>query len=434
MKIVGTLIAASVTAGALAVLSCGSSDSPGDWQGGGGQDASGASGSGASAGVGGVAGSAQGGSGAAHTGGSGGTGPAGSGGGGGAAGAGGGGTGGGGTSGGGTGGGGGAAGTGGAETFGSEANPTGNPIGGGPGYTNMVCGNGSTAKYTVSSKTQLLDALSSATSGDVICVTADAEIDLSGTESVTIPGGVILGSDRGLNGSLGGHIFRTRGGGTTPQATFVAGGDNVRITGLRIEGPDSIQDQDLGDDVIGAIRETGNDNLEVDNCEIYDWSYAGVAFENSGPGDWYGTVHHNYFHHCHAKGYGYATAVGFGNVLIEANLYDYTRHAVTGYGGEGERYEVRYCTHGPHCTDTVFDVHAEGTWSGGGLSGRLYRIHHNTSTASNDSALGLAGTPSEGLYFNNNRVETGIYALGGMTRVFVTNNYIGGVFYASGQP
>ena len=124
--------------------------------------------------------------------------------------------------------------------------------------------------------------------------------------------------------------------------------------------------------------------------------------------------------------------VAFGNVLIEANLYDYTRHAVTGYGGQGETYEVRYNIHGSHCIDTVFDVHAEGTWSGGGLSGQLYKIHHNTVTHSGDYVLDLIGTPSEGMYIYNNRFETGVLSRGGMTRVSMTNNYIGNDLYPTG--
>jgi PKD repeat protein len=318
------------------------------------------------------------------------------------------------------------------ECYGAEAcNPTGSPIGGGAGYKNIVLPTDPRIAYTVTTVTQLRTALSSATAGQVVFIPSTANIDISGQSSFTIPGGVILAGDRGNAGSPGGRIYRTRTG-TFPLASFMAGGNNVRITGLRIEGADSVQGQDLGDDVKAAIMATNKDNLEVDNCEIYYWSYGGVVFENDGPGNWYGYVHHNYIHHVHAKGYGYATAVVFGNVLIEANLFDYTRHAVTGYGGQGEKYEVRYNIHGSHCIDTVFDVHAEGTWSGGGLSGQLYKIHHNTVTYSGDYALDLIGTPSEGMYINNNRFETGVLSRGGMTRVFMTNNYIGNDIYPTG--
>jgi len=213
----------------------------------------------------------------------------------------------------------------------------------------------------------------------------------------------------------------------------MVGGPDVRITGLRIEGADSVQGQDLGDDVKAAIMETEEDNLEVDNNEIYYWSYAAIAFENSGPGDWYGYIHHNYIHHCHAEGYGYGTMVAFGNVLIEANQYDYTRHAVIGEGCEGEKFEFRYNVHGTHAINPVLDLHRDcGGWSDGGVSGQLYKVHHNTITYSGSVTLNAYGTPSEGLYIYNNLLERGIRAGNGPSHIYMTHNYVGGVFYPEG--
>lgn len=77
---------------------------------------------------------------------------------------------------------------------------------------------------------------------------------------------MILASDRGLNGSPGGRIFRTRSGGSG-IATLVAG-DNVRITGLRIEGPNTAQNQNRGNNVLGGINAYNHIGLEVDNCEL----------------------------------------------------------------------------------------------------------------------------------------------------------------------
>jgi hypothetical protein len=322
------------------------------------------------------------------------------------------------------------------ETFGAEPNPTGNPIGGGAGYNEIILPTDPRVKFIVTTNSELRTALNSAVAGQVVFIPSTANIDISGEPSFSIPGGVILAGDRGNNGSLGGRIYRTRSG-YFAKGSFVVGGDDVRITGLRIEGADSVEGEDLGDNVNAAIISTNKNNLEVDNCEIYYWSYAGIAFENSGPGDWYGYVHHNYIHHCHAKGYGYATVVGFGNVLIEANLYDYTRHAVSGYGGEGETYEARYNIHGSHCIDTVFDVHAAGqnwaTWDGHTPSGRLYKIHHNTVENTGDYSLMYIGIPTEGMYIYNNRFARGINPYSGWTRCYMTNNYIGGIFYVSGQ-
>jgi len=318
------------------------------------------------------------------------------------------------------------------ETYGADPNPTGNPIGGGAGYTRIILQTDPSVKYVVTTKDQLRTALNSATAGQVVFIPSTANIDISGEPSFTIPGGVILAGDRGNAGSLGGRIYRTRFG-TFPKASFIVGGNNVRITGLRIEGADSVQGQDLGDNVKAAIMETGKDNLEVDNCELYYWSYAAIAFENNNPGTWYGYVHHNYIHHCYAKGYGYGTMVAYGNVLIEANSFDYTRHAFIGEGCAGEIVEVRYNTHGTHCIDGIFDLHTNcGGWTAGGISGKLYKIHHNTVTYSGNYLLNIYGTPSEGLYIYNNRAETGVLARNGIQRIFTTNNYISGVLTPSG--
>jgi hypothetical protein len=45
---------------------------------------------------------------------------------------------------------------------------------------------------------------------------------------------------------------------------------------------------------------------------------------------------------------------------------------------------------------------------------------------SSNYALNTYGTPSEGLYVESNRFETGILARNGTTRMFMTNNYVGG--------
>jgi hypothetical protein len=287
-------------------------------------------------------------------------------------------------------------------------------------------------KYVVTTRDQLLTALKSAKAGEVVFVPSSATIDLTGASTVTIPAGVILASDRGYNGRAGGLIKRDNSG-TIPLATFMAGGDNVRFTGLRIQGPHSGYGADYGDNVKCAIMEENKNGLEVDNCEIYYWSYAGVAFENTWNSAWSGHVHHNSIHHIAGKGYGYGVMVAYGNVLIEANSFDYTRHAVIGEGCSGESFEWRYNIHGTHCVDGILDLHRDcGGWSAGGVSGRLYKIHHNTVKMSSNYLLNTYGTPSEGLYINNNRFETGILARNGMTRIFMTNNYISGLLTTKG--
>jgi PKD repeat protein len=317
--------------------------------------------------------------------------------------------------------------------YGAETcNPTGNPIGGGAGYTRIITETDSRVKYVVTTRDQLLTALKSAKAGEVVFVPSSATIDLTGASTVTIPAGVILASDRGYNGRAGGLIKRDNSG-TIPLATFMAGGDNVRFTGLRIQGPHSGYGADYGDNVKCAIMEENRNGLEVDNCEIYYWSYAGVAFENTRNSAWSGNVHHNTIHHIAGEGYGYGVMVAYGDVLIEANNFDYTRHAVIGEGCPGEKFVYRYNYYGSHSLNPVLDLHTNcGGWSAGGVSGRLYDIHHNTIVYAGSVTLNAYGTPSEGLYITKNILATPVQALNGPTRIFMTDNRVAGKLVASG--
>jgi PKD repeat protein len=73
------------------------------------------------------------------------------------------------------------------ETFGAEPNPTGNPIGGGAGYTRIISETDPRVKYVVSTKDQLVTALRCAKSGDVVFVKGTANIDMSGAVGTVIP-------------------------------------------------------------------------------------------------------------------------------------------------------------------------------------------------------------------------------------------------------
>ena len=82
------------------------------------------------------------------------------------------------------------------ELFGAASNPTGDPLGGGDGYRDTVL----TGNYVVDTAAELVTALKNASSGQVVFVANDAEIDLTGLRSIKIPGGVTLASGRGAKG------------------------------------------------------------------------------------------------------------------------------------------------------------------------------------------------------------------------------------------
>jgi len=342
------------------------------------------------------------------------------------------------------------------ECFGAEAcNPTGNPIGGGAGYNGIISETDTEVKYVVSNKDQLLTALKSAKSGDIIFVKGNANIDLSGRFSTRIPSGITLASNRGQSGSLGGRIYQTRlsGDPTSAQHLFVVG-NNVQISGLRIEGPDTstASVELLG--VRNGIATGDNKGLVIDNCEIYGWSGAGISIWQSDEhpeltviglsstkiGRDIAYIHHNYIHHCQAD-WGYGIMVTKGTALIEANLFDYTRHAITGTGTPGEGYEAQYNIHLGNTTNNIFDVHGYPGDIPGAIAGDTYWIHHNSFYSSQPSEtyvksydVIIRGVPVQGVWIDHNSMQwygTYLYLhppvaqANGAGNIYMTQNLIG---------
>jgi hypothetical protein len=313
------------------------------------------------------------------------------------------------------------------NAYGADANPTGSPIGGGSGYKNIV--SRSSAKFIVDTKSELLSALQSARSGDVIYVEGNANIDMSGSYDVRIPAGVTLASNRGEGGAAGGRIYQSSRSAST---TFRIGGEHVRISGLRIEGPDTTSSSPTVAGIISSYR-----NLEVDNCEIFGWGNAAIGLIGTGGADMKtgGYIHHNYIHHNQNAGLGYGVCVSSGAVaLIEANYFDYCRHGIAGAGMAGDGYEARYNICGPNwfgISPHNFDMHGTSTGSGT-IAGDTIKIHHNTflgTTSQMPTCIAIRGMPRVGAYIDHNWFyftrDAPVWQTGGRTGVSVTNNLIG---------
>lgn len=282
-----------------------------------------------------------------------------------------------------------------ANVYGADANPTGNPIGGGVGYKSIFL----TGNYLVSTADELVNALARASAGQIVYVKSGVEIDLTHYTELQVPGGVTLAGDRG-NGTSPGPLLFTR----NTRATLISdAGPGVRITGLRIRGADGGVDpiDYIYDNLAFGIRSTFA-NLEVDNCEISDFSFAGVQVVGKN-----GYVHHNYIHHVQREGLGYPVQVG-GTALIEANIFDYYRHAIAASGFPGNGYEARYNIALAHATNTVFDMHGgadfcykaysvkptctDDEWW---MAGDWISIHHNTIMEVVKIGVGIRGVPWE---------------------------------------
>ena len=275
------------------------------------------------------------------------------------------------------------------ETFGCEANPTGDPIGGGAGYRDIK----TSGDVTVRTLADLLNALKTATAGQVIFIPDGVEIDLTGQQALALPAGVTLAGTRGLNGAAGARLF------TTQRATsplFCTTGDNTRVTGLRLEGPYAGAERIAQ---FSRCLSIGHDHCTVDNCEIYNWNLVGVGV--GGGGNVY--VHHNSIHHCQLSGYGYGVSTGRANCFIIANRFDWCRHDIASSGSPGDCYEAAWNWVGPNATSHRFDMHG-GSDRGDGtaIAGDWIRIHHNTFLDTKRRAVVIRGVPSQGAEIHHN--------------------------------
>lgn len=265
--------------------------------------------------------------------------------------------------------------------------------------------------------TELQAALGAAVAGEVVYVDDDVAIDLTG-QSLCVGAGVWLASGRGTAGSPGGQLFATAG---ASAPILQACGADVRITGLRITGPDpetcppewpSRCPNDVSGDVNCAYCTdtayavgTTWDTLEVDNNELSGWTYAAVGVHDAVGAD----VHHNHIHHGWREGLGYGVVV-YGqdptSALVRWNRFDAMRHVVAGQGYDEEDYEARDNLVEDAAIGHVFDMHGEDEVAGNGSpnAGRDIRVHTNIVLVADQPSFVVRGRPTVGAWFYDNCV------------------------------
>lgn len=268
-----------------------------------------------------------------------------------------------------------------------DSGPTNYFYGGGSGYPEQV--EKSEADYVVTSKGGVLDAASAASSGDIIFVDGDAEIDM-GADRVILDKGVTIASDRGKNGSDGALLYSDDGYKKWASQGVLRLGADGKAAGLRVKGP-------LPDE--GFIEYNGNmyssgvemgENAELENCEV---SNANHCVHLRGD-DCH--VHHSSIHHANMQGVGYSIgAVSTEGLLMEYCHTYHFRHVVgaTGAGGFEARYNI---IDGPALAH-AYDQHAPG--------GTYTKVHHNTQRVGDDVASGDPYAPL--MTFRGDDVQNG---------------------------
>lgn len=297
------------------------------------------------------------------------------------------------------------------------------PIGGGSGYLGGIYTSGDVTISTSDTYSTARTKIEGASSGQVVYVNEDVDLNLqiANDDYITIPAGVTLASNRGAGGtSLGGRLKNL----TTQHydPLFYVTGSNVRVTGIRLMGPDPNVGTSGADPLNEGIRVYGSlNNFECDNCDISAFPYAGICYWGDNvTGGLYGTgrgwIHHNYIHHNRRAGLGYGVQIGINaTCLIECNQINYSRHHISGVRDEsspwaqGSRWELCYNDLGSYCTNTLLDQHGGNddssmSWYAGpnanSNAGDHIYIHHNTIKAKvslgsgqNQPAVGIRGIP-----------------------------------------
>ncbi len=298
----------------------------------------------------------------------------------------------------------------GGELYGAQADATG-PLGGGLGYQRIL----TDGDLVVESVETLIAALESARQGQVVFIPGELELDLTTLIYIDklvleVPAGVTLAGNRGANGSAGALLSSDA---LETRVMIRALGPGVRITGLRVRGPNSKRYLDHHRRTFGpggpghsyyykfptqdGIQST-HAELEVDNCDISGFGHAGVCLIDATGHH----IHHNYIHHCQYNGLGYGISHNTASSLIEYNLFDSNRHSIAGTGRPGcsyvAQFNVELGTSLSHC----FDMHGgRDRKDGTDIAGTTIEIHHNTFRAP-QTPIVIRGTPQDACHVHHN--------------------------------
>lgn len=192
-------------------------------------------------------------------------------------------------------------------------------------------------------------------------------------------------------------------------------GDNVRLSGFRLQGPH--WDTEEGDDNLErGVMVDSCVGVEISNMELSGWSgqaiYVRDVLDRQFNPDAV-KVHDNFIHHNqHEGGNGYGIVVSAGGYAsIERNVFDFNRHAIAASGKPGVGYRANHNlvlrgggVHGKWYNEFThqFDVHGDEncpdipgnqhTWNCG-MAGDQFWFTNNAFQYVADDAIKLRGVP-----------------------------------------
>jgi len=194
-------------------------------------------------------------------------------------------------------------------------------------------------------------------------------------------------------------------------------GPGMRVTGLRIRGPNSKRYLDHHRRAFGpggagrayyykfptsnGIR-TDHPSLEVDNCEVSGFGLCGIALVKSNQHH----IHHNFIRHCQYQGLGYGVCHNTASSLIEYNLFDWKRHSIAGTGPPGDRYMARHNVELGVSLSHCFDMHGgRERKDDTDIAGTSIEIYNNTFWAPQTPVV-ICGVPQEKCEVHHNWFPT----------------------------
>jgi hypothetical protein len=259
-----------------------------------------------------------------------------------------------------------------------------------------------------------------------IILASNVDLDIGEHNAIPIAQGVTVRGTRTAR-TLGPRVFTK----TRPRNNlFNVTGDNVKIQGFRLHGPDFDSVDCDNCDIPYAIRINNNIGIQIANMELAGWSGGAIMVNEEGlerrirretaGAVW---IHDNFFHHnLHHGQFGYGVDVGHGAyALIERNVFDFNRHAITAGGDAGTGYFARRnlilkggtgegACFGPFCVTTQeFDVHGTDNCiiplpvdQGCGQAGEFFEMTENAFQYAIGYSIKVRGNPTIGAVVASN--------------------------------